>query len=210
MSFFKPKKIRKRIVSLVQSSQKPGKSIQEYHDNLSTIWFDGQSALWNYTINPAPSMTCGTNMSWGKIKPLSARNKIVKVIKNIFTRYKNKQLLMLEEIALYFEFGDKKGKFHCNLCTKWHPTVSTATRWGILNHLREEFGNNQYSVIVKDHRECMKRPDSYNMKDAAVMDGLGFGPKHYVAEPIFPYYPYILGKKPTIKTEVVPLDLSLL
>ncbi len=190
MSFFEAKKPKRRLVTLVPTSPKAAddpRIVQEYYDNLSTVWFNTDSLLWNFTINPDPKITCNSKgTAYKKATPVQARTFLHAQIVQILSRFRCKQLIHLEGFVIYYEFGEKNGRFHANLTTKWSPRVDSSMKWYVRTELQKKFGTSHFAVDLKDHSGTMKRPDSYNPKDARVMASYGYKPHGYTVTPYIP------------------------
>jgi len=149
-------------------------NIQNFYEDLCKRWFEKSSfALWNFTINPDPRLVSGSdNKSWGKIKD----SVIQRRISDQLIRFFNKKSIrdFIEEVVVYWEYGDKSGKFHCNCTMLMRPTCDAKHRWFIQHFLESTFGS-QRAVFFKDGRK-FKSPDVYNCKDASFMHNLNFKP----------------------------------
>jgi len=144
---------------------------QEYYDNKSKEWWEGNSRLWNFTINPDLS----------KLKPDQRNNNSVKnyLWKNIKKIISHKLIsFVIEECIIYWEWGTKSGKFHCNICMKIDPDEDVRTS----NYLLDKFESldRRSRQGFKDQRKLFKREDIYNCKDAAYMTKMGHPPIHLV------------------------------
>jgi len=185
MSFFDPQKKKRKLVALVPTSPfSDPKRIQSFFDEQSIEWFESDSLLWNYTINPdGKIICCSQGIPYKRASPGQCRTFIHAQIVHILTRFKCKELLHLRGFVIYYEFGDRNGRFHANLTTCWDPLVSTSMKWYIKTELQKKFGKSSFSIDLKDHREKMERPDSYNPKDCGVMSSYGYKPHAYTVTP---------------------------
>lgn len=144
---------------------------QEYFDNKSKEWWEGDSLLWNFTLNPDLS----------KLKPDQRNNISVKrylwsTIKKIISHKLISYLI--EECIIFWEWGTKNNKFHCNICMKIDPKEDPRTS----NYLIDKFSqiDRRAREGFKDQRKLFKREDIYNMKDAGYMARMGHPPKHLI------------------------------
>lgn len=150
-------------------------SIQKFYEELCQRWFDSSNnKLWNFTINPDPKMPSSPNdkKTWGKIKDSLIKKRISDLLTKVFNRKCIRDYI--KEVVLYWEYGDKSGKFHCNCTLLIEPNVDDKIHFYIKHTLEEHFGSHK-AVFFKDGRK-FKSADFYNCKDAGFMHSLNFKP----------------------------------
>lgn len=154
---------------------------QGFYETLCQAWFESSSKLWNFTINPDPKKPSRSLNSkfdkqeyFGKIKDSLLKKRIGDFVSQLINSKKLHGVV--EEAVLYWEYGDKSGKFHCNCTMKINPVVDDKTHYFIRNTMGDYFGGER-SVYFKDGRK-FKSQDIYNCKDAGFMAKLGHKPLH--------------------------------
>lgn len=144
---------------------------QRFYEDKSEEWYNSKSNLWNFTVNP----------DLMKLPPAQRNNLSVKryLWKHVKKIVKSPLIsFAIEEIIIYWEWGEKNGKLHCNICMKIDPKEDPRC----VNYLLDKFTVLDRFVRngFKDHKKKFKRPDIYNMKDAQFMTKLGHPPIHLV------------------------------
>lgn len=158
-------------VPLVQLSPKK-RDIQNFYDSLSKEWFDGNDHLWNFTLNPdLRKVTVGQkkNPSDATVKQF-LKKYIIKVLNNKNIRF------AIKETVVYWEWGEKNNKFHCNVCIRADSKEDSRC----YKYVLDKFKTIDFTCKFKDQR-TFKLPDSYNCKDAAFMSKMGHAPLHVQA-----------------------------
>jgi len=146
---------------------------QRYYETLCQTWFESKSKLWNFTINPDPKKTSGPQCeTFGKLKDSLIRKRISDHVKLFFNRKKLHDVV--EEAVLYWEYGDKTGKFHCNCTIKVNPKTDDKVRFVIEHEFQDTYGSNR-AIYFKDGRK-FNSADIYNCKDAGFMAKMGSKP----------------------------------
>lgn len=145
--------------------------VQEYYDNKSTEWWEGKSLLWNFTLNPDLSKLPPDQRNNISVKRYLWKS-IKKIISNKLISY------LIEECIVFWEWGTKNNKFHCNICMKIDPKEDPRTS----NYLIDKFSqiDRRAPQGFKDQRKLFKKEDIYNMKDAGYMARMGHPPRHLV------------------------------
>lgn len=177
--------IRKRIRSNASGSKLfspyyPPKCSQAYFDSLLKIYFNAPgSKQWNFTINPNPKVIAPPGY-----KPYSALTD-----KQMFNHFKqnikkdiilNKGILpFIREYIIFFEYGDKNGKPHCNLVLYLEPETPDKHKFYILQRLKI-YGTSTHTINFKNQKETFKSQDIYNQKDVSYMLSLSIKPIYAV------------------------------
>ena len=174
----------KRIRSNVQGSNffspyYPPKRCQAYFDSLLKCIFDKPgSKQWNFTINPNPKTIAPPGY-----KPFSSLTD-----KQIFNHFRQniKSLILhkgilpfVREYLIFFEYGDKNGKPHCNLVLHLDPDTPDKHRFFILQRLKI-YGTSSHTINFKNQKETFKSQDIYNQKDVSYMLSLCIKPVYNV------------------------------
>ena len=158
---------------------------QAFYETLCTSWYESGSKLWNFTINPDPKK-CSCIQSkgceyFGKLKDSLIKKRISEYITTFFNS--KKMHGVVREAVLYWEYGNKSGKFHCNCTILVNSDTDDKTRFLIEHHFEDYFGNNR-AVYFKDGRK-FKSEDIYNCKDAGFMAKCGHKPLYLTHNSIF-------------------------
>jgi hypothetical protein len=147
--------------------------VQLFYETMAEQWYQNKSVkLWNFTINPDPRKM---DKKWSNKQ---IENWLTKEINNVFCRNKYIRELILEYV-IFFEIGDQKGKFHCNVTTKFRGESEDRMLHIIKDKINTKFGSR--SLNIKD-QHTFKSPDVYNNKDASFMTKMGHRPKYYKLE----------------------------
>jgi len=148
--------------------------------DVANDWFETRTVV-NYTINPDPkhltkyTVKGGYKAFW-QLSQEQIYNLCKAEIKKLLSKSKEVKM-QLAGFYLCFEFGDKNGKFHCNLTTAWCKDTDERTyKYFIKNKLNEIFGKGHHAIKVTEHSKYMTKPDTYMHKDASYMTNLGYKP----------------------------------
>lgn len=148
-------------------------NVQKFYETLADEWYQNKNVkLWNFTINPDPRKM---DPKWSN---KSIENWMTKEINGVFCRNKYIRELILEYV-IFYEIGDKNGKFHCNVTTKFSGEAEDRMQHIIKDKINTKFGSR--SLNIKD-QHTFKSPDVYNNKDASFMTKMGHRPKYYKLE----------------------------
>ena len=181
--FLTIKRIRKKTLgSKLFSPYYPPAYCQKYFDALLWCYYNEPGTKqWNYTINPDPRkcpQKDHTYKTFGIYTDKQTFNHFKRSIKNEVII--NKKIMpYIKEYLLFFEYGEKNGKPHCNLVLLMEPETPDAIRFYIKNRLMI-YGTSNHTIDHKDQKKTFKKPDIYNQKDAAFMSTLGFKPVYRV------------------------------
>ncbi len=172
--------VDRRYKSLVLMPPPKVDKVQEFYESLADKWYQNkQVKLWNFTINPDPRKIPDKKWSNKRIE-----NWMTKEINSVFCRNKYIRELILEYV-IFYELGEKNGKFHCNVTTKFCIETEDRMQHILKDKITTKFGKGGYSLNIKNQHN-MERPDTYNNKDASYMTKMGHRPKYYVIEHIQP------------------------
>lgn len=112
---------------------------QGFYETLCQAWFESSSKLWNFTINPDPKKPSRMLNSkfdkqeyFGKIKDSLLKKRIGDFVTSLINSKKLHGVV--EEAVLYWEYGEKSGKFHCNCTLKINPVVDDKTHFFYREH----------------------------------------------------------------------------
>lgn len=178
--FLTVKKIRKRkLGSKLFSPYYPPAYCQKYFDSLLDCYYKQLGTKqWNYTINPNPRGMANNIKTYSQLTD-----------KQLFSHYKkniksdiilNKAIMpYIREYLIFFEYGDKNGKPHCNLVLLMEPETPDKIKFFISNRLKI-YGTSNYTINFKDQKQTFKSPDIYNQKDVSFMYSLGIKPIYAV------------------------------
>jgi len=148
-------------------------NVQKFYETLADEWYQNKNVkLWNFTINPDPKKM---DPKWSN---KSIENWMTKEINSVFCRNKYIRELILEYV-IFYEIGDQKGKFHCNVTTKFRGESEDRMQHILKDKINTKFGKR--SLNIKEQHK-MERPDVYNNKDASYMTKMGHRPKYYRLE----------------------------
>lgn len=148
-------------------------NVQKFYESLAEEWYNDKSCrLWNFTINPDPRKM---EKKWSN---KSIENWLTKEVNSTFCRNKYIRSHILEYV-IFYEIGEKNGKFHCNICTKFKKETEERLLHVIKDKIYTKFG--KQSLNIKD-QHIFDKPDVYNNKDAAYMTHIGHRPKYYKIE----------------------------
>lgn len=163
----------KRHKSLVLMPPPKVGSVQKYYEQLSKEWYNQDNVkLWNWTVNPDPKKL---DKKWSNKQ---IENFLTEEIATTFCSNKFIREHLLEYV-LYFEIGEKNGKFHVNVCTKFRGNTEDRLTHIIKDKMQRKFGNK--ALNLKDQKK-MPEYDHYNNKDAAWMSHVGHKPKWFKVE----------------------------
>lgn len=165
----KNKQLRDSVISLIQLSPQK-RDINKFYDDLSASWYESNSHLWNYTFNPDLGKV--TTKKRGYYPDLLVKRYCRKLILSIVNS-KNISFA-IEEVVIYWEWGDKNKKFHCNICIRADIGEDARYQHFITDKLRSKG-----QCVLKDQKK-MPKYDYYNIKDAAFMSKCGHPPIHLV------------------------------
>lgn len=168
--------------ALVLTTHPPADTVQKHYEQIASSWFNSTNHIWNWTINPNPRQTVNTSGYPKTISKLTNKQLYRYITREVKSLFSSKITFMTNviEIILFFEYGDKNGKFHCNLCTLWNKDTDYKIQHYITDQLKNIFGNSNYAIKYTDHKKHFKKEDSYNNKDASFMSTCGYKPKHYI------------------------------
>lgn len=166
-----PMRDRRQKALVLMPPPKVG-NVQKFYESLADQWYqDTDCKLWNFTINPDPRKM---ERKWSN---KTIENWLTKEINSVFCR--NKYIRgFIHEYVIFWEIGEK-GKFHCNVTTKFSSDTEDRLQHVIKDKIYTKFGKN--SLNIKDQK-IFKSADRYNNKDAAYMTNVGHKPKYYKIE----------------------------
>ena len=163
----------RRQKSLVLMPPPKVDNVQKFYETMSEEWYlDKTVKLWNFTINPDPKKY---EKKWSN---KSIENWMTKEINSVFCRNKYIRGMILEYV-IFYELGEKNGKFHCNVTTKFRGDTEDRIQHILKDKIHTKFGIK--SLNIKEQHK-MPRCDSYNNKDASFMTKMGHRPKYYTIE----------------------------
>ena len=167
--------IDKRHKSLVLMPPPKVENVQRFYETLADEWYQNKNVkLWNFTINPDPKKM---DPKWSN---KSIENWMTKEINSVFCRNKYIRELILEYV-IFYEIGEKNGKFHCNVTSKFSNKTEDRVQHILKDKITSKFGKRGFSLNIKN-QHIMQRPDVYNNKDASYMTKMGHRPKYYRLE----------------------------
>ena len=165
--------VDRRQKSLVLMPPPKVANVQKFYESLAETWFEDKSVrLWNFTINPDPRKM---DKKWSNKK---TENWITKEVNSTLCRNKYIRSHILEYV-IFYEIGEKNGKFHCNVCTKFRGDTEERLLHVLKDKIYTKFG--KLSLNIKD-QHTFNGADVYNNKDAAYMTHIGHRPKYYKIE----------------------------
>ena len=163
----------KRHKSLVLMPPPKVGTVQRYYETISKEWYKLPDVkLWNWTINPDPKKL---DKKWSNKQ---IENFLTEEIAHTFCSNKFIRSHLLEYI-LFYEIGEKNGKFHVNVCTKFKGSTEDKLTHIIKDKMQRKFGNK--ALNLKNQKK-MPEYDHYNNKDAAYMSAVGHKPRWYKVE----------------------------
>ncbi len=169
--------VDRRYSPLVLMPPPKVEQVQKFYETLADEWYQNKNVkLWNFTINPDPRKM---DKKWSN---KSIENWMTKEINSIFCRNKYIRELILEYV-IFYEIGDQKGKFHCNVTTKFRGESEDRMQHILKDKINSKFGHR--SLNIKEQHK-FERPDVYNNKDASFMTKMGHRPKYYKLEHVKP------------------------
>lgn len=163
----------RRYKSLILMPPPKAGTVQKYYESLSEEWYKLPDVkLWNWTINPDPKKI---DKKWSNKQ---IENFLVEEVANTFCSNKLIRSCLLEYV-MYFEIGEKNGKFHVNVCTKWKADTEDRITHIIKDKMTTKFGGKGLNL---KNQKRMPEYDHYNCKDAGYMSAVGHKPRWYKIE----------------------------
>lgn len=181
--------LRNRLDSNFFSPYYPPTKCQKYFDSLMSDYYNQTGThQWNYTISPNPKQTAfaSSPKTYGQLTDLQLFSHFKRnILKEIILR---KTILpYIREYSIFYEYGDKNGKPHCNLVLLMEPNTPDKHHYYILNRLKI-YGISTHAVQFKNQKNTFKSPDIYNQKDVSYMLTLNIRPTYRVNKQNQPHY----------------------